>query len=186
MKKFIALFLAVLLVSGTAYAVTGQSPAGQNVVIQRAVGAQRGESQVTVIIPVRYGRSDANSPSLTSGDVMTWDLVSQDGYTVSICQTDNDPAYAGVLVTPMLTDDTAGTFEDTGRNWGYMAVRGYVLAKVDSGAAIPGDPIVPNGGTLIGSFVTIPDVQAGQSLSADLGVLLGTGASDGLHPVWLK
>ena len=93
---------------------------------------------------VRYGESGVNNSSLTEGDVVIWDIVSDDGVSVNLVGTAGNPAVsndavAGVVVSPtILTQDATGNtaVQDIGRrNWGYIQTYGLNTAANISVAA---------------------------------------------------
>ena len=190
MKSFRLLF-ALLLVAFLAMPVmAGDSPALKNYEIVSGNGGAEGISPMTKVVKVRYGYMLKASPStegnISSGDVLSWDMVSCDGITVSKCMVTKGGGYAGVAVTDILTADSA-TVKQSDRNWGYMAIKGYCLAKTDASTSTPGQALAINGSTLYASFGTV-DLAGSMpgSASQDIGVLLSDSGSDGLNPVILK
>jgi len=195
MKNLFRFFLVALFIVGLVYsaeAVTNDY-ASQNVEILGASGGALGTTPPTVIMKVRYSRMDAtpqSSGSVISGDVLIWDTNSADGITVSRCVVDspNDTVYfAGVAVTDILSADSTSTIAVT-RNWGYMAVKGYCLAKVDTSESATGEKLTLGGATLVGAFqtVTTGTPAAATTVSQDIGQLLTDTTVDGLMPVWLR
>jgi len=184
--KVISLALAMLLIGSVVYAAT-PAPANENVIYQYGKGQSRGGPMCTVVVPVRYGESDPNEATLSSGDVVIWDTNSADGYSIEVLVTDlYGSNYAGVMVTDILTDDNGGVYDIHSRNWGWMAIEGYCLAKVDSTYATVGMSLQPNGSTLEGSFRTAPLDAITGVMSEDMGLLFATGATDAAVPVWLR
>ena len=182
MKKILSILIVALLAfSGVSYADSYGSDA---ITIMGQNGAN-GVTPTTMVVPVRYGLSDPDAPTLSSGDVVIWDTTSADGFTISACVADNDGTYAGVLVSTIQTADNQAFRRNT-RNWGWMAVKGYCLADVDTSGATVGERLYINGATLESSFGTIDlsGATAG-SVSVDAGVLLEDTGSDGLMKVWL-
>ena len=96
---------------------------------------------VRVYTLVRYPDLGATGTqtALTNGDVVIWDLVSDDGVTVNLIgeggAVSND-AVAGVVVGDILTPEVNGNtaVQDLGkRNWGYIQVYGlHTSTKVDA------------------------------------------------------
>lgn len=177
MKKYISLFLiAVFLLLGFAISFA-EAPSSGNTFDFWGRGGATGSTPPTMTVKVRYGRSEPNQPSLSSGDVVVWDVSSSDGMAISACMVNNAQSYAGVLVTSIATKDGIGT----------MAIKGYVLAKVDTSAATAGTRLIPNGGTLMVSFASQSEVDNGvNAVSVEVGVLLQDTGADGLMPVWLR
>jgi len=189
-KLFTLLLVAAFLLSGSVvYAASNY--ASPNAEIMGPQGGALGISPMTQIIKVRYGRGNSGDqdvyPSLASGDVVIWDTNSADGVTISGCIVDFDAPYAGVLVTTIATQDSASNVRGSDKNWGYIAVKGYCLAKVDTSApTVTGGSIVTNGATLIMSFATTAAATGREAISKDIGVLLTDTGADGLMPVWLR
>jgi len=182
MKKLLCILIALTLVLGCS-ASYAAAPASDNVSILGNGGAI-GISPVTQIVRVRYGLRGNSTATLSSGDVVVWDLTSADGLTISKCVTDNQQNYAGVLVTDILTADSSAVRGET-RNWGYMVTQGYCLANVDTSNATAGQGLYANGATLVTSFGTV-DLAGGTIISQDIGVLLADTGVDGLMRVWLN
>lgn len=183
MKKLIGLVVAILLISsGVVFGAEIPFPASndRNIIIESALGGNA-KLPTTIIKKVRYGRQGADFAKLNSGDVVSWDGLSADGVTISACITSqNSGGFAGVLVTDILTTDTQGD------NWGYMAVGGYCLARVDTSEATTMHRLVVNGTNLVASFGTEDQTEAWLLMSEDIGLLLSDSGSDGLMPIILK
>ena len=199
MKKLLALFLAVLFISGAAYADTAQT-AGENVVIFSQTGAKLTDPPMMIRL-VRYGKYGDNEndfllSKLTSGDAVCWNTASHDGLTVSLCSAITDqPKFAGVLVTDLLTQDVGSSTTEADDNYGYMAVKGYCLADVDTSEATAGQSLqisVPDTSSttitneMLGAFDTRNNVATDNPpVSRDIGVLLVDPGADGLGIVEL-
>lgn len=185
MKKIIFSLVMLLAFFGlmTASYAVDEAPAGDGYSYMGS-GGENGITPRTLIVPVRYAlRGGGGNPSLASGDVVTWDSVSRDGFTISACTVQNGHGFAGVLVTPIQTADSSIVNRNT-RNWGYMAIKGYVLARVDASESTEGNPLRLNGAVLPGSFATSNTTPV--SSSQDIGILLLAPGADGLAPVWLR
>lgn len=190
MKKIISVLIVALLLG---FAVTAQAdqPASGGWDFMSENSGPNGISAPTLIVPVRYGLWGTSvariDPSLSSGDAVVWNTTSADGFTISACILDSATesiGFAGVLITSIQTADSA-KFDRGSRNWGYMAVEGYCLAKIDSTGATAGQPLFVNGATLTASLAT--EATTTRVLSRDIGVLLkAPDATDGLAPVWLR
>jgi len=190
-KKLFLLLIAVFLLMGGLPLVYAEAPASQNVEYLSGSGGSAGVTPFTEVVRVRYGLQGVglSDASLASGDIVVWDSNSADGITVSACIVDYAMSYAGVMVTTAATADSS-TINPGTKNWGYMAVRGYALAKVDTSDATVNGQLITNGGTLIKSFGTVDSVgnpNVGNGLvSKDIGVLLSDTGTDGLMPVMLR
>lgn len=192
MKKIFAILLVGLLVCGSAFAVNNEYDS-QNVDIFAPYRGGAGITPGTEVVKVRYslGPNAPNAPSLASGDVVVWDTTSADGYTITACVTSNDAAFAGVLVTAIQTADSP-VVRGTGRNVGYMAIKGYCLVKAELGSTAGGQiypsSILQTGGPAVSTIDRFIAVTGSpQVVSSDTGVLLAAPATAGaLAPAWLN
>ena len=190
-KLFGFLLVALFVVSFAIPAFAGESPNLENYVIFGANGGPSGVSLATQIVRVRNGRMTASakdtSLDIVSGDVLVCDTTSADGITVSKCivTSPNDTTYfAGVAVTPIMSANTT-SIHGYDRNWGYMAIHGYCLAKVETAASSTGEKLILGGATDQGAFQTL--LTSGVTwISEDIGTLLTDTAATGLMPVYLK
>ena len=203
MKKLLLLSLAVLFVMGGMAYASVEIQSSDNAVIIGSHMGPTGKTPATEVIKVyvtSHGTLEADEADLTAaadkgvdvGDVMEWDVTRADGYSVTINNADTyisgiaASPFAGVMVTSCSKDTaTLTTPSGTGYNVGYMAVRGFCMAKVDTSNSTTGEVLIPNGGTLEGSFGTVPTI-AKIAVSQDIGILLTDTASDGLMKVWLR
>ena len=187
MRKYLSLLLSAFLILGFAVnAGAIANYASDNAIIVDGSHGPAGITPMTQIVKVRYGILDNFSQSLASGDVVSWDINSADGITITACVAGGSDGFAGVLVTTMATAESM-TVRASDRNWGYMAIKGYCLAKVDTSMAASGGTLQCNGSTLGASFGTNAYVAiAPNTVSHDIGTLLNDTGADGLMPVWLK
>ena len=203
MRKIFALSLIALLVMGATAFGSSEIQSGDNAVILGPRMGPVGITPVTEVIKVyvtSHGTLEADQFDLTAaadqgvdvGDVMIWDTTRADGYCVAIATADAITAgiasapFAGVMVTPCSRDtSTLTTPNGSGYNVGYMAVRGFCMAKVDSSASTTGELLVVNGGTVEGSFGTLPTIDA-KSASQDIGTLLTDVGADSVMKVVLR
>ena len=202
-KIFLALIVASLVMGGVAFA-SSEIMSPDNAVIVGPHMGPTGKTPPTEVIKVyvtSHGTLEADQFDVTAaadqgvdpGDVMIWDTTRADGYAVAIATSNFGTAsvatipFAGVMVTPASRDtSTLTTPSGTGTNVGYMAVRGFCMAKIDTSAAATGEALIVNGGTLEGSFATTPQTLAGKGLSQDIGILLTDTSSDTLMKVVLR
>lgn len=126
MKKLLSLIATgLLLASSMAFAYSD----GGLINVKEMSGGTSADP-VRVYRLVRYPEADANGTSLTAGDVVVWDCVSDDGVTVNVlASTASTDAVAGVVVATIATGEvgSAGNtaVQDIGkRNWGYIQVKG--------------------------------------------------------------
>ncbi len=201
MKK-LTLIMACLLLCGLAFGDSNYLSENANI-----FGPNMGSIGITppqMIVKCSLGSDDSG----TIGDVLVWDVTVSTisdgaglGYVVRICDInhasdDQDvvmgqyTGFAGVLVTKTSQDSQWSAARASGPEVGYMAVKGYVDAKIMYRAGdetILGRQLVLTGATLAGSFGTIAETtNAAYHLSEDIGILLEFPASDGgLAKVWL-
>ena len=188
MKRFIIGFLVMILCVGFASAKVNQPDTSErNILIESPVGAS-GEKPTIIAKLVRYGRVSPNETGLLSGAVVQWDPTSADGITVSACTNDINATFAGVTLSSIGTADSIelrgpGSGDD---NWGYVCIKGYCLARVDSSMANTGEALFCNQ-TTPGTFQTKTLSGGSATLSGEsAGVLLSKLAADGLMPVIVK
>lgn len=149
MKKLLSLFaIGFLFVGGIALADYDESGAIRNLKIQHP---GLNSDAVKVITLVRYPDANPNTPSISSGDVVIWDLTSDDGVSINLNSVvglagavlSND-AVAGVAVGTIPTAEPGNggntLANDNGkRNWGYIQIYGVnTSVKVDSSTILAG------------------------------------------------
>ena len=194
MKKTLLILVALLMVAGLAHAGAAPAPAHTNAVSVSGNGSPGTPVQEYILVRYPHRGDDPQiniAAAITSGDVLVWNTTSADGVSISVDI--QGYGFAGVAVTEILTPDT-NKVDLTEDNWGYMCIRGYCLAKVDTSNSTTGFEVVPSGnidGAATGSFGTKNYFDAGNSggagiNSADVGVLLRDDAADGVMPVWLR
>ena len=178
MRKLVSVLVVVslLMVAGLSFA---EAPGRENIFDLFGRGGSTGVTSPTTVIKVRYANRQLDAPALASGDVVVWDIVSADGMAISACERNNELSYAGVLVTSIATNDGVG----------WMAIKGFVLARVDTSQIETGNRVVPGGATLVrafgGAVQTVPTDATLAQISRDVGTLLRDTGTDGLMPVWL-
>lgn len=154
MKKIISLFaLAMMVSAGVAFAY--QDDGNPNT--KESSGASAADP-VRVYRLVRYAEIAPNHTSLSAGDVVVWDCVSDDGVTVGlVAATNSADAVAGVVVsTTIPTADSTGTAQATvgHRNWGYIQTRGFcsninTIGNLTAGVAIKASDTARNADTAV-------------------------------------
>lgn len=136
MNKFFALFLGALLLSGVAFAAQEPTLSGWENKSRYAQQAGEG-TQTTVLKLVRNSMAGSSVAGISSGDVVIYDTVSDDGISVRTTTTSADGAIAGIAVTSIpSSDNLSGTSAaaDAGhRNFGYIIVHGKATANVTAG-----------------------------------------------------
>lgn len=145
MKKYIIAVIALLvLATGSlahAYSEGSASPSAK-----RETGAP-GYVPYKEVQLVRFAENAPSSVGLSAGDVVLWNVVSDDGVTVQLFASGMSvDAVAGVVVSPTIgTCETVGTTPgiDYGRrNWGFMQTRGLCpVVNIDAGPVLPGAAI---------------------------------------------
>jgi hypothetical protein len=190
MKKIFSVVLVALFLVGLASMGYSESYEAKNAVILAPFGGPEGISPATEIVRVRYGRmctDPQTDETIASGDVLIWDCNSSDGITISRSISDVPTGgFAGVAVTTIQTSDSV-TVRGSDRSWGYMLIRGYGLAKIDTSESTTGGELVQNGATRVASFGTV-DLAGGSAgqVSQDIGTLLRDTGTDGLMRVWIR
>jgi hypothetical protein len=205
-KSLFAFLFAVLLVMGGVLNVYADADiqSGDNAVIFGSYMGPEGMTPPTFVQKVyvtghgtleadQYDTSTVIDQGIDVGDVVMWDTTRADGYSVTILNADAgvggiaNACVAGVMVTNCSRDTgTLTTPKGSGLNVGYMAVKGFCYAKVDTSAAATGGALIANGSTLEGSFATAPTTMSGKALSQDIGILLLDNGADGSMKVVLK
>lgn len=211
MKKLLSLIIISLFVmSGLVFA--DSSWTYENVTILGPRMGAKGQTPPVEVIKVTVGSAD---DAMAVGDVMTWGIESHYtdgnalGFKVDKARrgSSEDPAncqtavgygpYAGVMITIATSND-----QGSGTTWsqstpalnteaiGYMAIRGFVDAKVDVSQATLSDKLVLAGHKNAGYFCTLGGVSGSgtsySQLSEDIGYLMEKASSDGLMKVWLR
>ncbi len=171
MRKYLVLALTLLTVtfgvSSSAFAVNKPDSIGM---IKRVTGS--GEDTPTRVYKlVRYGSNTnlGTNPSISAGEAVVYDTISDDGITIRRSTTSGDGAFAGIAVTEIPTSDAStGTAasDDLGRrNWGYIIVHGPTTAYVRAAGT--------NGNLAGDRFMTSSDAGAVSALSQGV-TLVGT------------
>jgi hypothetical protein len=215
MRKLLSLIIISLFVmSGLVFASSEWTY--ENVTILGPRMGPKGQTPPVEVIKVTVGSED---DSIAVGDVMAWfvEAGATDGNAlgfavakirrgcsedVSNYQNEGFGPYAGVMITVATSNDQGGGGGWTNANplnpassIGYMAIRGFCDAKVDTSQATVSDHLVVGGhkstagGAGPGYFMTlnnITGVSSEKGFSEDIGVLLEDTGTDGLMKVWLR
>lgn len=140
MKKFYSFLLALGLilagVNGYAYSTDGNPHLMDDSTATPA-------DAVRVYRLVRFAQNSLDSVTLSGGDVVVWDCVSDDGVTIGLVTTvGSADAVAGVVVSPFIpTADSTGTAANSigRRNWGYIQTSGLcTTVNITGGSATTG------------------------------------------------
>lgn len=142
-KQIIALFAILALIGNVAYAYDADGNAN----VKRQVDGAPAYFAYREYQLVRYPAS-GNQISLSAGDVVLRDCISDDGISVNLAsQGTSVDAVAGVVVSATIpTADVVGTTAQTDfgrRNWGYIQVKGLcTYANVNGGTATSGSSLI--------------------------------------------
>jgi len=133
LKRLLLVSLAILLLSGIAFAVTpggGKSPGRGELVEMPYQSDPPKRFRV-----VRYlGTQDTDG--IAKDSIVVWDTTIDDGVTINTTTTSGDSTVAGILVQAILTQDVVDNtaIQDIGRdNWSWLQT--YGLSQVDLSAA---------------------------------------------------
>lgn len=188
MKKTLIILLAALMVCGVAFAGTSGAPAYRNVKYFEGPNTYSPPMEVRL---VRYSREDKHYGNalagVESGDVCLFDCNSADGMSIitadiltGIC------SYAGIAVTDIATSDS-NNVDATNQGWGYIAIRGYCLGRIDQSAVShAGMSIAPAGSGLQSGIAGAGETYTVSIMTPDIGVILHVPAADGLDKIWLR
>lgn len=137
MKKLmiVALLFASAFVGKVAFAGI---PEPDNAGIKLRLTGDVQTDPVRVYKLVRNASRDANTGGIASTDVCVYNVISDDGVTVTLTLTSADTTVAGIAVTAIATSDAVGSDQslagDWGRrNWGWIQVYGPTFARVKAG-----------------------------------------------------
>jgi len=136
MKRTLSLLLVILLVSGIAFAAQPGYRKGPGVGDIMGQGKQQSDPHKKFRM-VRYvpAGGTANSATLTAESLVVWDLVSDDGVTVTTTTTSYHSTVAGVLAQSTLTPTTLGrtAVQDKGdRCWTWLQTYGKAKCRVSA------------------------------------------------------
>lgn len=167
MKKLFSLLLlaASLAWGGVAFAYSDDGS-----VHQTNYSGGTASDNIRVYQLARYGDQGPNVASVSQGDVVVWDCISDDGVTVGLVTTvASSDAVAGVVIsTTIPTDDHTGLLASAelgNRNWGYIQTRGLCTFV----------HFAPTGSAVVGRGAKASDLAgfAASSSTADSGRKLG-------------
>jgi len=135
MKKYLSIFVAVLLVVGVAFSASaGLSGPGTGDILGQGKYQSDAHKIFRMVryVPATY----AGATTLAADSIVIWDLGEDDGVTVSTSTTSYDSAVAGIIVVSVVTPDTDGNTaaQDRGKaNWTWLQT--YGLSQVNLSAA---------------------------------------------------
>lgn len=152
-KLFISLLaIASLIGGGLSYAYYDEGGNGGAPNVKDTSGGPVG-TPVRVYTLVRYPVFSPNVPSLSAGDVVLWDTISDDGITINTMGeggvTISNDAVAGVVASLAIpTADVQGNTatQDVGRrNWGYIQTYGLNTdCNIDGTTITVGQALIPS------------------------------------------
>ena len=176
-KLLIAMMIVAFAFAFSSSAMAAKEPSELSINFVKKLGVgQTATNPTTEIRLIRYGRCGtngvANTAGLVSGDVVVWDTTSADAFTISACTTSCDSKVAGVLVTDLATPDSGYLGYPGQGNWGYMAVSGPCIVKVQ-GAITAGDKLMASAP---GPYGTATKMSSDPSMVGD-GAGNGAGAA---------
>jgi len=136
MKRLLSVSLVILLIGGIAFAAQPGYRKGPGVGEIFGQGKQQSDPH-KIFRMVRYvpAGGTANSTTLTAESIVIWDLVSDDGVTVTTTTTSYDSAVAGIIAQSALTPTTLSqtAVQDKGdRCWTWLQTYGYAKARVSA------------------------------------------------------
>lgn len=151
-KKILYLTLAILLVSGVAFADTPGYRQSHGVGDILGQGKYQSDPH-KIFRMVRYDPPTfLGSETLAKDSIVIWDLSADDGVTVTTTTTSSDSSVAGILATQALTPEVDGNTaaEDRGKqNWTWLQT--YGLAQVNAVATVG---VVATAGAAMGTSTT--------------------------------
>lgn len=192
MRKLILSLFALFACVGSAFAATYDEGAyTHNIEQSRGTPAD----PVRVYMLVRYPEVGANVASISAGEVLGWDVISDDGVTVNRLawagtntgSTSTD-AVAGVAVGTIQTADTANAASSSlgSRNWGYIQTYGYCPVAMVQSTAVAGQALAMND-TLVDAQYALPVAVSGNTRAgAIFGFALDAVSSDGQAEIFIK
>jgi hypothetical protein len=144
MKKFILIAVALMMTASLAYAVGGEGD-----YLNRKISSGGSASDpVREYKLMRFAENGQDGTSISAGELVFLDCVSDDGVTINRLNTStgSNDAVVGVAVDTILTADNYGTAAQTlgGRNWGYVCVGGPIDAMVKATTVAGGALIASN------------------------------------------
>ena len=134
MRKLSIFILAILLLSGIAYA-------GSTEILGQG-GFQSDPHRIYRMVRFVPASGSVTSITLSAEAIVIWDTTSDDGVTITTSTTTGDAAVAGVVPVAILTPEYgslgASAANEIGRrNWGFVQTYGYAKVTMNSaGAAV--------------------------------------------------
>lgn len=164
MRKLYILAVAIFAITLSQPAFAINEPSFANQEKKSMPGALQGEP-IRVVKLVRYSTRGNSTTSLTSGDAVVYDTVSDDGISVRRTTSSGDGAFAGITAVTILTADSnaSSAFDDAGlRNWGWIVVHGPMVANAGTGGT--------NGNAVGDFFITSVDAGSVTTLELSRGI----------------
>lgn len=196
MRKLYFLVLSLLLVTGTAFAAYDEGSAIHNK--ETSKGSPADATRVYML--VRYPEVEANAPSVSAGEVMFVDAISDDGVTANRLArpTNGSPgmtstsassadAVWGVAVGTIPTADNASSAANSigSRNWGYIQTYGECASALVQSTTVAGGAIAAND-TAGDQAYAIPITSAIPRTGAIFAFALDACSSDGSCQIFIE
>ena len=137
MRKLLLILSLGFLVGGpSAYALDDVT---YDNVFRLNVSQSQKASAVRILKLVRNPFSGNDSVTISSGDAVVYDSLSDDGITVTSTTTSGDNSFAGIAAMSINSSDASASAtyaEDAGRrNWGWIVVHGPAIASIRAGGS---------------------------------------------------
>lgn len=195
MKKYFFV-LALLLATGNAFAAYDEGSAIHNK--EASKGSPADPTRVYML--VRYPEVSVDTPSISAGEVLVWDAISDDGVTVNrIARPTNGTAgmtttgaastdaVAGISVGTIPTADNASSAANSigSRNWGYIQTYGLCSTAMVQATTVAGGAIAAND-TAGDQLYAIPVTGANPRAGAIFAFAMDACSSDGNCEVFVE
>ena len=187
MKKLIGLLILSLSLCGTALAVTYDEGTFANTKDDHPGSAA---DPVRVYQLVRFGLYGNSTQPVSNGDVLIWDLVSDDGVTVGRVGASTAvsvDAVAGVAVGVIATADnqSSSAANDLGRrNWGFIQVYGlHTAVQVDASSITLGNALEASA---TASKAGVANCTVGSTCAGAFGFAYDTSSATGTAEVFIR
>ena len=139
MKRILSIMLVALFMATSVVMAAPSGPGAPGEILGQ--GYRGDPHRIFRLVHVSPDNND--SDGLAAGSVVCWDNSLDDGVSVELTTTSGDGAVAGVLVTAVISNDTAAaqiTASDDpsgNANWGWLQTYGLSLENPTVGAAAP-------------------------------------------------
>ena len=151
LNKIVVLFVAILLMAGLAIAATpGRDTSPGKGDIMGNVGRYDDDAHKTFRL-VRYvpAAGSGNSATLAAESIVVWDIISDDGVTVTTTTTSYNSAVAGIIVNAALTPQVLGqtaAYDAGKRNWTWLQTYGLAQVRIHTDGPVTAGQAMSTGG----------------------------------------